>query len=495
MSFTVLAKPAGMVTQMLIAGYFGAGQQLDAYTFALFPISFLFEMSKRTFSAVAIPQLTKLRTQLGESEFGSYQNSLILLFYVPVALTLVALIVFPGAFVGVVGKRLPAETADLAMRIMPMLSVAGFLACGMGLASTLLNLNKYFRVPAAMPLLQAVSMAATLAVLHRQLGIWALPVGFGVSKLAQAFAVGFQLLLTRSFTWVRPHIPRREYSQLWGLSWMILVSQGLLMVNAFVDKWFATGLAVGSISSINYAMVLVGFGQQLFSMSLIVVMFTRMSEYFAAADVAGCNTYVRSNLVRVANFVVPFSLAFYVVSPELIRVLFQRGAFDVEDTVRTSGVLSIYMLGLPALVINGIVTKIYQSLQRMREKVWLAVQYILTNIIGNYLLVKTMGILGLAISSTLAINLHLVLSLIVLWRFRNGLQVGRYIGIIGRAYLMAVVAWGLYTMSGAGAMLEGFIDGRGFFGALALGILKSLAIFTLYGLQVVTWFRFLRGKN
>jgi putative peptidoglycan lipid II flippase len=492
MGLTFMTKPVGLVTQMLMAGYFGAGHQMDAYAFALFPIMFFSQTTQRVFSAVAIPQIIKMRQDQSPREVAAYRNAIIFFFYLPVILLLLGLFWQGDLFVDLVGRKLPQETKDYAYRILRFLALPGILACLMGLNSALLNLNKRFRLPASMPLLNGVVMLVSLVLLQGRIGIWALPVGFAISYAIQTPMLMFQAFRTGALDLTPPALPRGSLAVLWGLSWMVLITQALLMINSFVDKWFATGLEAGSIASINYSMTLVTFGVQFFSTSLVVVMFTKMSEYFAAGDLARGDSYVRSNLVKVVNLVVPAALGLFLISPELVRVLFQRGAFDEADALRTSGTLAMYMLGLPALVINGVVTKIFQSLQKLRPKIFLALQYILTNIIGNMILVKSLGTVGLAISSSAAINLHLLLSLVVLQFYRTGLGVGGYIGTITRAYVMAVLAWGTFRLTGLGSTIEGLFDMGLISEALLLGAAKFAAIGVLSGIQVLIWFRFFR---
>lgn len=492
MSFTLVTKPIALFTQMLIASYFGAGAQLDAYMFALFPINFFTEMVKRVFSAVAIPQIIKIRGDLDRAEMAAYQNAIILFFYIPVFILFLSLLLWGNTFVDTVGSQLPQETKDLAYRFVRFLALPALLLAVVGFSSAILNLNKHFRIPALLLPLNAIITLVSLVVLHERLGIWALPTCFAISQGLQMPIVLIKALKSGSLTFGRPHIARPHVAMLWHLSWMVLVTQALLMINGFMDKWFATGLESGSISSINYSMVLMNFGQQIFSMSLIVVMFTKMSEYFAAEDMDGCDSYIRGNLVRVANLVVPASLAMFLISPEIVTILFERGAFDRTDSLRTSSALGMYLLGLPALVINGVITKIFQSLQRLREKIWLALQYVLTNVIGNLLLVKTLGIMGLAISSSLAINLHVLLSLLVLHRFRDGLSVGRYAVIIARAYVMALLAWWAFDLVDVGHWAATRLTGSSLIWTFLRALTKFAAVVGLYGLQVLVWFRYFK---
>ena len=461
MSFTLITKPIALITQVLMASFFGAGIQMDAFAFSMFPINLFSGMVKRMFSAVAIPQIIKIRENLGQEEVHRYQNAMVLLFHFPVTILFILLAIRGDIFVDLVGVNLPAETKAYAYRFLRFLAIPAFFLSAVGFGSSLLNLNKHFKLPALMLPLNAVITLGGLYFLHGRMGIWALPVSFAISQSIQAPLILLKVWSTRSMVLAKPHLTRTQISGLWSLSWMILLTQSLLLINSFIDKWFATGLEVGSISSINYSMTLINFGVQIFSLSLVVVMFTKMSEFLATNDLVGCDRYIRSNLLRVTNYVVPLSLALFVVSPEVVRILFERGAFDAEDVRRTSDALAMYMLGLPALVINGVVTRIFQSLQCLKEKILLAFQYLATNVLGNVLLVKSLATTGLAISSSLAINLHLLLSLGVLYSFRNGLGVGQYVWIIARAYLMALLSWLSYHYLGFDSVVERWVSGAG----------------------------------
>ena len=265
----------------------------------------------------------------------------------------------------------------------------------------------------------------------------------------------------------------------------------ILAGNRFVDKWFASGLEVGSISALTYSMVIVNFGIQAFSASLIVVMFTKMSELISSNSIHECDEYIRSNIIRLANIVVPVSAVIYFSSFEIIQVLFQRGAFDENATFVASGTMAMYILGLPALVINLLVARIFHSIQKLREKIWLAVQFLVTNVLGNILLVKSLGTVGLAISSTAAINIHLFLSFVVLARYHHGFRIKTYVAIIFRAYSMAAVALVVATYSGVDNwLLELVGEMPQLLSSLFVAIGKSLFVFSLYGIQLAAWFKF-----
>lgn len=487
MSFTFLTKPLGLITQVLLATYFGAGVQLDAFTFARFPVVMLAQSSKRIFSSVAIPLLMKSRSSMSEQEVHAYQLAMVLLFYTPVTILLGLLFIFNEAFIGLIGNQLPPETKAYAADFLRYLSIPGILFSMVGMSQTLLNLNDIYKVPGFIPVLNSSISLLAIIFLHKPLGIWSLAVGFAASHAVGLPVVTINALRSGALRFVKPRIPAGGARLLFLLSWMVFAEQAILMVNTFADKWFAAGLEEGSISSINYSSTLLNLGLQAFNLSLVVVMFTRLSRLHSQDDMAGFNMYFRDNLRKVCNLVVPASLGIFLANEEVVRVLFQRGSFDAADTARTAGALGMYMLGLPALIINGIVTKIFQSLQRLKEKIYLALQYIVTNIVGNIILVKSLAITGLAISSSVAINLHLFLSIGVLYGFRSGVAVGPMFSTIMRSYVIALLVWLTYQLGEAGAWITNLLPGNGLLSQMASGCLKFFFAVAGYTAGMLLW--------
>ena len=167
-------------------------------------------------------------------------------------------------------------------------------------------------------------------------------------------------------------------------------------------------------------------------------------------------------------------------SVEIIRVLYQHGAFTAEDTVRTSGALAVYILGLPGLIANNILSRIFHSLQRMHEKILLALQYLVTNVVGNLLLVDRFGVTGLAVATVVTITIHLYLSFWVLHRYRIGLDARRLAVITTRHYAIMGATAALFLLLGLDELCNGVADRGTTPGALAVGVLKGTVVLALY---------------
>ena len=440
MGLAMLVKPVGMVTQILLARWFGAGPDVDAYQLAFFLVTFGDGTLSRVFKGSMAPHLIQCLRTMEHRAYAAYQNAIVGLFLSAGAVWLVLLALLAPAAVPLVWPGLLEQTADLAIAMMLVMALPALLMVSTNLGMAVLNLHQHFRVAGAMPVLNAVCMLVALVLWHEELGIWAMPAGFVLSQVLQWPAVHARALAVRALRLVRPSLADVDFRLVRDLVGLMAVSELLLTVNLFLDKWFATGLAPGSISSLHYANTVTTAALILFSTSLVTVMFPRMSAAIAAGDFAGCSADVSANLTRTAHLVVPAALAGAVAAPEVVRVLFERGAFDASDAARTSGTLTMYLLGLPALIINGLVARIFHSMQLLRDKMWLSVQYLGTNFLLNLMLVGLLAVRGLALASTLAINLHLLISLWILHRRGGGLTTGRFAWIVVRSYVLGALA-------------------------------------------------------
>jgi putative peptidoglycan lipid II flippase len=399
---------------------------------------------------------------------------------------LVWLIFYGEVAVSIVGAKLPLETQASAYRFVRLMAVPAILMSFVSILNPILNLNKRYRVPASLPAIHVLCIIFSVLVFHGRLDVFSLAVGFTLSYFIQTPLMLFQAFRTGSLKLVSFYIPRGTISIIASLSWMIVLTETILMFNAFVDKWFATGLEIGSISSLTYSMIIVNFGVQIFSQSLIVIMFTKMTELLSSGAISECDSYIRESLFKMTNLVVPACAVLFLASSEIVKILFQRGAFDEKAAVRTSDTMAMYMLGLPAIVINGVVSRVFHSLQKIKEKIWLAIQYLVTNIVGNYFLVKTLGTMGLAISSSIAINIHLFLSFWVLMNYRNGLKVSYYFKITIRAYALGGVSIGAAYLLNIDSWLWGLLGNQPtVVYALLVTIGKTIFIFGIYGVGFI----------
>jgi putative peptidoglycan lipid II flippase len=110
----------------------------------------------------------------------------------------------------------------------------------------------------------------------------------------------------------------------------------------------------------------------------------------------------------------PMTVFFCLLSRPIVRVIFQRGAFDRYSAIITSDALFFFSLGLMAYGGVKILVAAFHALQDTRTPVKVAVLALIVNTVLNVLLMFPMKIAGIALASSVASFVNLiVLSILI----------------------------------------------------------------------------------
>jgi putative peptidoglycan lipid II flippase len=221
-----------------------------------------------------------------------------------------------------------------------------------------------------------------------------------------------------------------------------LAGVGAHQVNFVVDRILASGLAEGSISALNYGLKVAQLVHGLLAVSLITVLFPSLAERGAAEDLAGLRDRLVRGLAALAFLVLPATAVLVVLREDLVRLLFQRGAFDVIDARMTAVALLFFGLGVPFLAWWDWAARTFYALRETATPVKATLVVVAVNVILNLILVRPMAHGGLALATSLAALVGCVLLLRSLSRrpgdlgghpWRESGKVALAVGVMGAA--------------------------------------------------------------
>jgi putative peptidoglycan lipid II flippase len=119
-------------------------------------------------------------------------------------------------------------------------------------------------------------------------------------------------------------------------------------------------------------------------------------------------------------FAVPGTAIIYLFSEPIIHFLFQRGSFVARDTVVVAEIQAFYALQIPFYLANVLATRLISSLLTNYLLLWSAAIYLTTSIILNLLLIKPLGVAGIALSTSCASLINFIFLLYCLrWILRE----------------------------------------------------------------------------
>ncbi|MBO4884943.1 MAG: murein biosynthesis integral membrane protein MurJ [Clostridia bacterium] len=418
-----VSKAGGFLREIVMTAYYGAGTEMDAYNMAYS----LYYVPVLLFNSCITSTLVPLYVQLQKDgpprrldRFGSNVINLFAVFSLAVSFFMFWL---AGSLVRLTaqgfdpGKQ--ALTTELLRRMLPSLP---FLVTSIVLSSILNAREKYLAAQlTGFPLTFAL-LIATIGF-SRSHGIHALTWGVFVSGILQVVillpAMKGLMKYRLSFDLSDP-----VFRRLMALAGPAVLSMAVNELNHMVDKMLATGLPEGHLSCMSLAFRLITFLVGVVLVPLETITFSRMSMRTASHDHKGVGKIVRQCAELVALVIFPVIVVGAVMSKDVIRLAYRHGVFS-EDSVSTAAyALLFYIVGVFSFGMRDILNRAFHACQDTRTPMINAMATVALNILLNVLLVRVMGVGGLALATSLSATVG-ALSLLMLLRRKIGRFRGR----------------------------------------------------------------------
>lgn len=451
--YTVLSRILGLVRDMVVAGYFGAGLAADAF-FVAFRIPNLLRrfFAEGSLTIAFIPVFTEyLARKSREDAMRVASAVLTLLSLILVTVSILGILFSPWivriqAF-GFGGYGLKYDLTVLLTRItFPYILLVSLVAFFSGI----LNSMRHFAAPAASPILLNVGIiGATLLISpYCSVPIVGVAVGVLVGGMMQLL-LQLPVVLKKGISLMPLWMPGHPAVRRIGLLMLPAVfGSAIYQINQFIGTLLASFLPDGSVSWLYYADRLVEFPLGVFAIAISTAALPSLSRQAAGKDMSEFRETL-SHALRLTFFItIPSMVGLLVLGRPLIQLFFQRGAFDSYSTLMTNQALFFYSMGLWAFSGGRVLVSAFYALQDTRTPVLLAAIAMGTNLVFSLLLMGPLRHGGLALSLSLASSLQILL-LVAFLKRKVGVLDSRSILISAgksgaAAGIMGVVLYFLY---------------------------------------------------
>jgi putative peptidoglycan lipid II flippase len=442
---TLFGRILGLVRDQVVAYHFGAGALTDAF-FLAYKVPYLLSLTiGGALTATFIPVFTQ-RLVTGRRD-EAWELSVKMMNAVAVLLLgLTALLVLAAPWImPLVGFGFPEDTADTAVYLFRILMPSVIFASMAGLAIGILNSLKRFSLPAFSTAAGSI-MAIVFVLLFAD--VW------GITSLAVGTTVGAFLSLLVLFPQMRSHgmryFPRIDWRapgmrEVGMLIWPIIIGSGVGKVSIFFDQTLASTLPEGSVSALNYSEKLFQLPLGLFVAGITVPLFPLLSEQVAARQTERVKSTLNFALRLIAFIMIPATVGLIVLRQPIIALLLEHGRFVAADTDRTAFALLFYALGLFSFAGRDTLTRVFYAYHDTRTPVKISVLSVVLNVAVSVVLMQFLGVGGLALGTTIALTVNLLV-LMELLRRKLGPMGFRSFGrslilITGAAAFMGVGVW------------------------------------------------------
>lgn len=418
---TVVSKILGFIREASLAAAFGATSSTDAYLVAQTIPYLLFATASYALTSTFIPVYATIREERGNDAASAFATTTI---WVVACIGIILVIVGEALAAPIVrivapgfGGQLVDLTAYLSRIIMPMM-VFQLLS---GVLTGILQADGQFAVPTAANLLQNVSIIISITVFGSRYGITAVAVGTLIGAILSTAVKAPALRLT-TFQWQQtPDLRDPGLKRVGILVLPAIVGAGAGELNTLVDRILASGLPEGSVSALNYANRLMQLAPAIIGTSITTVVYPTLARMAAKQDRENLVHGLVDSLNLLHFMLVPIAVGVLVLREPLVRVVFQRGVFDDAATRETAWALLFLSLGIAVFAMRDLVYRAFFAMQDTTIPMFLGIAAVSVNVVLNLLLVGPLRQGGLALATTIAGCVALVVGLVA---FRRRSSVG-----------------------------------------------------------------------
>lgn len=446
--FTLGSKFLGFFREVLIASKFGSGIETDTFFVAMTATALITGFLSSAISTTFIPVLSEIESKEGKRGKVEHANNMInVIFAISIILVIGGWLAAP-VIVKLLAKGFQGEQFDLAVQLtklgLPMILFGGII----GVFTGYLQSEQRFTSSAAVGFPFNFVYIFFLLFLSSKFGIKGLMV-------AAVIAVGSQFLIqipearNSGYKYMFKFDLKDKYiRKVILLSLPVLVGVAINDINTIVDRTLASGLTSGSISALNYADRLKSLILSVFISAITTVIFPLLSKESNSDNISGMKKIMSYGINLILLITVPATVGLIVLATPIVEIVFQRGAFDATATLMTSQALIFYSIGLVAMALRLLLTRVYYSLQDTKTPMVNGAISVVFNIILNLILVKLMAHAGLALATSIATTIATILLLYGLKKKIGSLGTKGYITTFLKTGLasgvMGVVAYLIY---------------------------------------------------
>jgi putative peptidoglycan lipid II flippase len=488
---TAASRIAGLGREVVAASYYGVYGPMSAFTIA-FQVPNLVRslFADAALQPAFVPIFTEQLEQKNYREAFRLASTLLLLITlvlgaITALFVLLAPVIMPIFAPGFEGELLHL-TVTLSQVLFPILILLGI----SGVVVGILNSYDRFGAFAISPLFWNLTIIVVTVFLapsfHGQNRIYAYAIGILIGTLVQLLIPVWDLRNTPfkfewSFEWRNPHVRRVLLLML-----PVTISLGLINFNMLINSIFGSLVSEQSPAAIDKAFRLYQLPQGIFSVAIATVLFPTLARFASRGEIENLRATMANGMRQILFVLVPAAAAILVLSTPMIRLVYQRGEFNAEQTALVATALFWFAFSLPTNGLYLLQTRTFFSLQRPWMATGLAGLDLVVSALGALFLYKPFGTGGIVAGTGIGTIVAVIAQAIVLRHEFGGLELRRLtqttIKITIAAAALAAVSFGVWDVldSALGRDLLGQVvalgAGLGLGGLVYLGMAKLLQI-------------------
>jgi len=499
------SKILGLVRDRLLAGRFGAGDELDIY-YAAFRLPDLV-FSVLIMGAISSSFIPVFADYFHKNKEKAWQlvSEILNLAFLALVVVAVILAIFAPQLIYVIAPGFSGPKREMTILLTRIMFLSPVL---LGISNILSGVLQYFQrflIYSVAPIMYNIGIILGILIFVPAWGLaglaWGVVLGAFLHMLIQIPAAVYC-----GFSW-RPILDIYHKGVRKIIKLMIPRTIGLAgyQINFLVITAIASTLASGSIAVFNLANNLQYVPISVFGITLATAAFPNLAKAFVWRRKKTFSKDFSLTFSQILFLIIPLSALFFILRAQIVRVILGTGEFGWIDTRLTAAALGIFSLSIFAQSLIPLLARAFYALHNTKTPVLISLFSILMNIIFSFFFVwilttsnyfsslfsnilklegiKQIAILGLPLAFSLAniINFVILLKLFIQkinwWQPKYILK--SFLKIIIATIFMGIVTYNLLYI------LNLFLDTHVFIGIFLQGVLAAIGGIVVYCLLMV----------
>lgn len=406
---SALTLALGFGVQAVLAAFLGASRDMDVFFVSLALPAFIANVSLGALSFALVP-VFKESLSHGSIETAWALARHLMARMTPFCIVLGFLLVL-GAdlIVRILAPGFDTPSANLAASLMRVMSVGAVIDIYRGLLSAYYYSQDRFFFPQVAPILNHSIMILSAFTLLNRIGLYGLAIGWSVGSVLMLLVLATGLS-NRSGWLPQPKHEGRDHGPILRLVWPSLTLVLVVQIIPVIDRAVATSLSPGAVSYLGYGYKVMETMLRTAPMAVSLALFPRMSSYALMRDWPALQKEVTSAVRWILLASIPTALLVLLLKGPLVRVLFERGAFDQLASHGLAKTIGWYALALLPASVLVLINHVFFAVRRARVLAYLAIGLIGLTVVLDCLLSRVWGYEGIAAAYVVVASLGVLVS-------------------------------------------------------------------------------------
>lgn len=387
----LISRLLGLVRDRMLAGTFGAGQELDVY-FAAFRIpDFVYSiLIMGGVTAVFLPVFAE-SFKKSEAEAWKLTNNVLNCFLVLLLAVCGVLAIFTPWLMKLIAPGFNAEQQVLAVGLTRVMFLSPIFLGLSAIFSGVLHYFNRFVAYSTAPIFYNLGIILGILFFVPRFGLWGLAYGVvlgaflhWILQIPTARHTGFRYRPLLNFRYpglikmFKLMIPRTIGTAAYNLN--------LIAVTAI-----ASTLTAGSIAIFNFANNIQYMPIGIVGASFAVAVFPFLSKAWVNGEHREFLDHFSIGFRQMAFFIIPLSLFLFLARAQIVRLILGTGQFTWQDTRLTAASLGLFCLGIFTASLIPFLARVFYSFQNTKTPVLISFASMALNIALSFFFVWLLG--------------------------------------------------------------------------------------------------------